>query len=130
MHSRLYVGRVNHRRYTPRPHAFSYRLFMLYLDLDELPTLFKPYWLWSVDRPNLARFRRRDHLGDPQQPLSEAVRERIEQETGRRPAGPIRLLTHFSYFGYRFNPVSFYYCFDAADQQLEYIVAEVNNTPW
>ena len=48
----------------------------------------------------------------------------------RRPAGPIRLLTHLRYFGHCFNPVSFYYCFDAADQRVETIVAEITNTPW
>ena len=49
---------------------------------------------------------------------------------GRRPAGPIRLLTHLRYFGYGFNPVSFYYCFDPADRLVETVVAEVTNTPW
>ena len=43
---------------------------------------------------------------------------------------PIRLLTHLSYFGYCFNPVSFFYCYDSADEAVETIVAEVNNTPW
>ena len=47
-----------------------------------------------------------------------------------RPAGPIRLLTHLRYFGYCMNPVSFYYCFDAAGTALETIVAEITNTPW
>jgi DUF1365 family protein len=66
---------------------------MLYLDLDELPRLFDRYWLWSAQRPNLAWFRRADHLGDPQKPLAESVRELVAQRTGRRPCGPVRLLT-------------------------------------
>jgi DUF1365 family protein len=44
--------------------------------------------------------------------------------------GPIRLLTHLRYFGCSLNPVSFYYCFDAADVRVETIVAEITNTPW
>ncbi|MFN7014822.1 MAG: DUF1365 domain-containing protein [Bacteroidia bacterium] len=44
--------------------------------------------------------------------------------------GPIRLLTHFRYFGYCFNPVSFYYIFDKTDSYIEMVIAEVNNTPW
>jgi len=52
------------------------------------------------------------------------------KRTGRRPEGAIRLLTHLRYFGYIFNPVSFYYCFDPEDKAVETIVAEVNNTPW
>jgi DUF1365 family protein len=130
MHSSLYVGQVRHRRFAPVPHAFSYRLFMLYLDLAELPALFERRWLWSARRPNLAWFRRADHLGDAQLPLDTAVRDLIEGECGRRPRGPIRLLTHLRYFGYGFNPVSFYFCFNAQDDAIEHIVAEVNNTPW
>jgi DUF1365 family protein len=58
MHSCLYHGQVRHRRFTPVPHAFSYRLFLMYLDLDELPTVFAGRWLWSSDRFALAQFRR------------------------------------------------------------------------
>lgn len=130
MHSSLYVGQVRHRRFTPRDHQFSYRLFMVYLDLDELPTVFQRFWLWSVEKRNIARFRRRDHLGAAKQDLKTAVYDLVEQRTGRRPQGAVRLLTNLAYFGFRFNPVSFYYCFDKDDKQLEYIVAEVNNTPW
>jgi DUF1365 family protein len=103
---------------------------MLYLDLAELPELFDPYWFWSARRRALAQFRREDHLGDKQQPLADSVRELVAQRSGFRPAGPIRLLTHLAYFGYRFNPVSFYYCFDPTDDHVEAVVAEINNTPW
>ncbi len=130
MKSCIYAGRVRHRRFAPVPHTFRYRLFMMYLDLAELPELFRRRWLWSSDRFALAQFRRSDHLGDPSVPLDQAVRDLVAQRTGTRPAGPIRLLTHLRYFGYCFNPVSFYFCFDAADARLETIVAEVNNTPW
>ena len=128
--SGIYSGLLRHRRMRPVPHRFDYRLFMMYLDLDELPEVFRGRWFWSVRRTALARFRREDHFGDPWQPLDEAVRARVEQETGRAPEGPIRLLTHLRYFGHVFNPVSFYYCFDRDDQFVETIVAEVNNTPW
>jgi hypothetical protein len=82
-----------------------------------------------VGRRALAWLKREDHLGDPGQPLADAVRDLVAERTGRRPTGPIRLLTHLRYFGYCFNPVSFYYCFDP-DERLQTIVAEVNNTPW
>jgi hypothetical protein len=130
MHSSLYVGQVRHRRFVPVEHAFAYRLFMLYLDLDELPELFERRWLWSARRPNLAWFRRADHLGDPAVPLATAVRDLVEQSGGHRPDGPVRLLTHLRYFGYGFNPVSFYFCFNRQDTAVETIVAEVTNTPW
>ncbi|TXH18822.1 MAG: DUF1365 domain-containing protein, partial [Gammaproteobacteria bacterium] len=127
--SAIYEGRVRHRRHAPRAHAFEYRMAQLYLDLDEVDAVFRERWLWSVERPNLASFRRRDFLGDPAQPLAEAVRDRVERASGERPGGPVRLLTHLRYAGYSFNPVSFYYC-HAADGALHSIVAEITNTPW
>jgi DUF1365 family protein len=130
MHSHLYVGQVKHRRYTPVPHAFQYGLFMLYLDLDELPSLFNKRWLWSARRPALARFRREDHLGDKTLDLASAVRRFVAHEADIALKGPIRLLTNLRYFGHGFNPVSFYYCFDEPGEKVEVIVAEVNNTPW
>lgn len=130
MESCIYEGQVRHTRTTPVLHRFRYRMFMMYLDLDELPRVFRKRWLWSVRRTALARFRRSDHLGPIEQPLHESVRDLVEQETGARPTGPIRLLTNLSYFGYCFNPVSFYYCFAADGRTLDAIVAEVNNTPW
>ena len=62
--------------------------------------------------------------------MDEAVRDLVEKETGVRPKGPIRLLTNLSYFGYCFNPVSFYYCFSHGGDTVESIVCEVTNTPW
>ena len=130
MNSCLYTGQVRHRRFSPIPHAFRYRLFMMYVDLAELPTLFARRWFWSVGRPNLASFDRADHVGDPSIPLDETIRTLVQERTGRRPAGPIRLLTHFRYFGYVFNPVSFYFCHDETGTVVEAIVAEITNTPW
>ena len=111
MESCIYEGRVRHTRTEPVLHRFGYRMFMMYLDLDELPELFEKRWLWSASRPALARFRRNDHLGAPDEALSDSIR-------------------NLSYFGYCFNPVSFYYCFNADGETLQTIVAEVNNTPW
>ena len=114
----------------PCEHEFSHRLFMVYLDLAELNRVFEGRWLWSASAAAPAWFRRADYFGDPQVPLDEAVRTRVERELGKRPTGPIRMLTHLRYFGVSFNPVTFYYCFDSTDRQLESIVAEITNTPW
>ncbi len=130
MKSAIYSGWVHHLRHAPRPHAFRYRVFMPYLDLDELPELFDGRLLWSARRPALAWFRRADHLGDPTRPLDLCVRDLVEARTGQRPAGPVRLLTHLRYFGYCMNPVSFYYCYAEDGETLEHVVAEVSNTPW
>jgi DUF1365 family protein len=103
---------------------------MMYLDLAELPALFNPYHFWSNEKRNIATFRRRDHLGDPDVPLEHAARNLVADRLGWRPSGPIRMLTHLRYFGYCFNPVSFYYCFDPADTRVETIIVEIHNTPW
>jgi DUF1365 family protein len=126
----LYEGTVRHRRMGAVPDEFHHRLFMAYLDLNELPALFDSSLLWSACRPALAWFRRADYLGDPRIGLKESVFELVRQRTGLTPDGPVRLLTHLRYFGHCFNPVSFYYCFDALGEQVVAVVAEVTNTPW
>jgi len=130
MQSRIYKGWVEHRRFAPRANRFRYPLFMLYLDLAELPSIFDRTPCWSARRPALAWFRRSDYLTPHALPLDEAVRALVAGRTGRRPAGPIRMLTHLRYFGYCMNPVSFYYCFNEDGDVLETIVAEITNTPW
>lgn len=130
MNSAIYQGWVRHRRYAPIEHSFQYRLFMMYLDLEELPDLFDHVPLWSARRFALAQFRRGDHVGNPNQPLAESIRQLVEESGAPRPAGPIRLLTHLRYFGHIFNPASFYFCYDAEGKNVETIVTEITNTPW
>jgi len=129
MHSCIYQGHVSHRRFQPVRHDFRYGIFMLYVDLAELPELFDRYWLWSARSPAPAWFRRADHCGEATLPLDQSIRDLVAAKAGFRPAGPIRLLTHLRYFGYGFNPLSAYYCY-AADGELEAIVLEVSNMPW
>lgn len=142
IHSCLYEGSVRHRRWrapgvehsSGRPadvfHSLHYRLFLVYVDLAELTTLFGRRGLWSTRWPAVAWFRRADYLGAAHEPLDQSVRQLVTDRLGRTPTGPIRLLTSFRYAGFRMNPVSFYYCFDAAGENLETLVAEVTNTPW
>jgi uncharacterized protein len=128
--SALYEGVVSHRRRTPVAHAFRARLYLLYLDLDELPQLFDRHPLWSARRWAPARWRRADYLGDPARPLDEEVRALVQRRLGFRPAGPVRMLAQVRTWGIGFNPVAFYWCFDAAGEEVEAVVAEVTNTPW
>jgi len=126
----IYEGSVLHRRHAPRSHVFRYDLHMLLLDLGELDEVFRGRWLWSTKRPAPVRWRREDYLGDPARPLDDSVRDLVAGATGFRPEGPVRMLTNARHFGYGFNPVSFYYCWDRAGTALEAVVAEVSNTPW
>ena len=128
--SAVYVGTVAHRRRRPRSHGFSYRVFMLYVDLSELPRVLDHRWLWSARRPAPARFRRSDYPGPADQPLDQWVRQLVARRTGELPTGPVRLLTHLRYLGVWFNPISVYYCFADDGVTLEWVVLEVTNTPW
>jgi DUF1365 family protein len=126
----LYEGTLRHRRLTPRSHEFEYRVYMPYLCLQELPQLFSGNFFWSAQGRALAQFKRSDFLGDPALPLESEVRRRIEEETGAVHNGPIYLLANLRYFGHIMNPIACYYCFNEDETRLEYLVAEVNNTPW
>ena len=128
MNSSIYEGIVVHARREPQ-HRFQYRLFMMYMDLDELSDVFAKRLLWSTHFPNLAWFRRQDYLGGGNLDLAESVRDLVADRTGRRPDGAIRLLTNLRYFGFIINPISLYYCFNKKEE-VEFVVADVTNTPW
>ncbi len=129
MHSCIYEGRVTHQRFRPVTHQFQYRLFMVYLDLAEMPATLRSAGI-SHRRWAAASFVRDDHLKANAGSLEEAARELVESETGRRPSGPIRLLTQLRHFGQYFSPLNLFFCFDSAGEKVEFVVAEVNNTPW
>lgn len=128
--SAIYEGRIRHRRYADKPHDFEYRIYQLYLDLAELDLVFKKCWFWSFNKFNLACVLRRDYYGDEKISIEQAVRDRVKLETGKHPTGPIRLLTHGRYFGFTMNPVSFYYGFKDDGITLDWVLAEITNTPW
>ena len=133
-HSAMYAGHVRHRRFMPRSHEFEYRVFMMYVDLDELDNITQLSPWWSTKKYAPARFRRQDFHGDESVSLDESVKMTVQQQLGFRPTGPVRVLANWRYFGYNMNPLTTYYCFDAATEgsaeTLRAILAEVNNTPW
>jgi DUF1365 family protein len=125
--SALYVGTVRHRRVRVRTSEFRHGIALAYVDLDELPRLLGGKLVGRG--PGIVRFRRSDYLGDDGVPLAQAVRALVAERLGEAPDGPIRLLTQLRTLGHCFNPVSFYYCYDASER-LRALVAEVTNTPW
>lgn len=125
MNSCLYQGVLRHRRLQPKAHHFVYRLFMAWLDLDELDKLPEA----GIRRNRLAAAAWYDADYPLGAPLKAQVLNRLESLTGCRPAGRVMLLTQLRYFGFHFNPVNFYYCYDEADT-LRWVLAEVRNTPW
>lgn len=130
MHSGLYRGVVCHRRSSPRAHAFSYAVTLCYLDLGELDEVLGAHGLWSARRGFPVQVRRSDYLGDPEVPLDLAARRAVTAVLGSDPGGPVRVLTQVRTFGWCFNPISLYYCFDHSDRSPVAVIAEVTNTPW
>lgn len=127
--SGIYSGWLRHRRYSPKQHYFIYKVFMMYIDLDELDSVLNLSRWWSKSRWALARFKRSDFLGDEVVGLYKSIRTAIQKETGYIQTGPIRMLANLRYFGFNINPIVSYYCFDESEN-LQFIVAEVTNTPW
>ncbi|MBV9004102.1 MAG: DUF1365 domain-containing protein [Solirubrobacterales bacterium] len=123
----VYEGTIRHRRVASHAHAFRHRLTLLYVDVERVHEVLGGRLVAPSPRP--IRFRRADYLGDPARPLADEVRRVVEERTGQRPDGPIRLLTLPRALGHCFNPVSFYFCFDP-DDHLGTVLAEVTNTPW
>ena len=125
MNSCLYHGVLRHRRHQPKPHHFRYSVFMAWLDLDELDYL--PSVGIRRNRFAAAAFYDADYpLGTP---LKDRVLNKLHSLIQQRPDGRVMLLTQLRYFGFHFNPVNFYYCYDQAGT-LRWILTEVRNTPW
>lgn len=119
----VYDAVVRHRRVHPA-HEIRQRVRYSYLDLAEVDAGRFP------DRTTSGRFDRRDHLDGTDRPLRPAVLDLVEERTGRRPDGPVRLLTQLRTMGWLFNPLSVYYCTTADGADLDTLVLEVSNTPW
>jgi uncharacterized protein len=133
INSCLYRARVMHHRLAPKVNTFWYDVFMFYLELDEIDTLAKKLKWMSRNRFNLFNFRDKDHLQLPREKPdnSKNVRQHITdylQSNGVDiGVGRIMVLTNLCTFGYQFNPVSFYFCYDEQDKPVCSVV-EVCNT--
>jgi len=125
--SYLLTGHLMHSRRTPVSNHFTYPLYTFLIDLDDLAELDRRLALFGYNRPNIVSVYSKDHLGDPRRGIKENVAHYLATHNIHLPGGKIILLTNPRIVGYGFNPVSFYYCYDAGGE-LACIVAEVNNT--
>lgn len=131
MNSALYSGWISHRRFAPKGHAFRYRIGLLYLDLEEQDAVLSLSPLAGRSRFAPFAFRQGDYLPaftGQGMGLIDVVRQQVAAATGHVPSGKICLLTQVRSWGLAFNPVSFFYCYEA-DGQLAAILCEVSNTP-
>ena len=76
----IYTGTVRHRRHDPFDSEFSYPVFMVYLDINDLDSVMKKSIFWNVDKSAIVSFQRNDFHGDVERPLDIAVRDTIKRE--------------------------------------------------
>ena len=124
--SALYRGVVTHRRLQPVPHELRYRVFQVFLDLDEAPALARGLRLFGFNTAAPVSFHERDHGDGSARPLKAQIEARAAA-AGYDTGGPVRVLCFPRVFGFVFNPISVFYCHDR-DGRLSAMVYEVNNT--
>src|SRR5208283_6195578 len=103
--SALYVGKVSHNRLRPRRHALAYRVFALFLDLEELEALDRRLWFFSVDAFNLLSIRRKDYGDGRPGGLRDELLAILRDEGIDLGGGRVWLLTMPRVLGYAFNPL-------------------------
>jgi DUF1365 family protein len=128
--SALYPGFVMHRRLSPRHHRFTYRVFAMLVDLDELAGLDKGLALFKWNRFGIFSFHDRDHgpnSSDQNGKPLKAWLDALLDTAGITAQGPRQVLCYPRIFGYVFNPLSVWFCHDE-DGALKAVVYEVHNT--
>ena len=126
MSARVYEGAVTHRRFKPVRHFLKYRVFSFLLDLDRLDDTTGALRLFSRGRFNLFSFYDRDYGDGRPKDLAAYIRDAL-RAAGIDANGRILLLCYPRMFGYAFNPLSVYYCYDASGG-LAAMMYEVSNT--
>lgn len=135
-HSHIYHGEISHRRFSPKTHRFTYRLYMLALDVDEMQAQKRPKGIFGFSWFNLLRFVENDYLkGEPG-----SLKQRIKNKVATLSVGEnisadgedisrITMLVQVRCLGLYFSPANFYFCYDANDD-CKQVLVEVSNTPW
>jgi DUF1365 family protein len=127
-HHALFQGTVWHERVSPA-HRFHQKVSMLYVNLDELETVFSASVLLADHGLSPAKFQRKDYTGNPNEALGTSIRKLVTEQLGFTPEGPITVLANMRTWGWLFNPIVIFWCFDR-DGALCAQVLGVTNTPW
>ena len=123
----IYSGFVIHRRFKPKRHFFSYKTFSLFIDLNEIESLGKRINFFSYNRFNVLSFYDVDHGPRDGSSLTKWAKNVLTNAKINIGSGTIKLLCYPRFFGYVFNPLSVFYCYDD-NSQLKAILYEVKNT--
>lgn len=130
--SAIYQGRVRHRRFAPKSHAFSYSLYMLALDLDEVATGSIFHRLLGTHWYNPIRFVEKDYVKGEPTDLAVRIKNKVNELGGCLGEGRISILVQARCLGVYFSPANFYFCYEMQRgiEVCRYMLAEVSNTPW
>ena len=122
----IYKGFVTHRRFKPLRHYFSYKTFSILFDLTELEEIHKKISIFSFNKFNIFSFYNEDHGSRDGSDLTEWVKKNLKKYNLNCNISKIKLLCFPRVFGYVFNPLSIFYCYDGL--LLKVILYEVKNT--
>ena len=125
--SALYTGRVLHHRMHPKTHRLAYRVFSLLIDLDELPSLDRDLRFFSWNRRNAVSFHNADHGSTDGSDLKSYAQGLCREAGSTGELGRVELLCYPRLWGYAFNPLSVYFCYDRHDR-VAAMIYEVRNT--
>lgn len=128
-HNHIYRGEITHRRFSPKAHSFSYKLYMLALDVDEMQARHKPKGIFGFAWFNLLRFRQNDYLKGEPECLKQRIKNKVQSLSGYADISRINMLVQVRCLGIYFSPANFYFCYDKQDNCTQVLV-EVSNTPW
>ena len=123
----IYSGFVTHERFKPKKHFFSYKTFSLLIDLNEIVNLEKKIKFFSYNKFNILSFCDIDHGPRDGSSLLKWVKKTLKKSKINLNLGKIKLLCYPRFFGYVFNPLSIFYCYDK-NSKLKIILYEVKNT--
>ena len=124
--SKIYTGKVIHRRFKPKEHYFKYSVFSLLIDLDELEDIQKEISIFSYNKFNIISFFDKDHGERDSSSLKNWVYSNLKT-LGIEEEVKIKLLCYPRIFGYVFNPLSIIFVYDK-NSKLIAILYEVKNT--
>lgn len=122
----VYVGTVVHKRARPRRHSLRYRVFSLLVDLDQLDSLGEKLRLFSLDRFNFVSLVQRDFGPRDGSSIAAFVRRKAAA-AGVADVATIKMLAYPRIFGFAFNPLTVYFCANAAGEVV-FLLHEVSNT--
>ena len=123
----IYSGFIVHKRFKPKKHFFSYKTFSLLIDLNEVVNLEKKIKFFSYNKFNILSFYDIDHGPRDGSCLTEWVKKILAESKVNIGSGSIKLLCFPRFFGYVFNPLSIFYCYDE-NSQIKAVLYEVKNT--